>query len=160
VYFAGAALALFTVACGAEEARGRRSRLADADEVPSPRPPTPRERWPHAAIAGSLAVLREDYRSSHFTGEPRATLRGNELSKGYGQRGAELPVGALLIAEHQLDAGAVTLAMEKVAVGPTARWEFAVVDPEGWVVERGRIPSCVRCHAEAARDEVFGPAGL
>lgn len=43
---------------------------------------------------------------------------------------------------------------------PAPRWEYAVIDETSHVLEQGRIATCVRCHEEAPRDEVFGPPGL
>lgn len=36
------------------------------------------------------------------------------------------------------------------------KWEFMVVDPDGWIHDRGEIPLCARCHAEAVADGLFG----
>jgi hypothetical protein len=35
-------------------------------------------------------------------------------------------------------------------------WEYLVLDPSAAVVERGKLPLCARCHAEAPRDHLFG----
>ena len=36
-------------------------------------------------------------------------------------------------------------------------WEYAVVTPTGDVETRGSLAPCVRCHAEAPSDRLFGP---
>lgn len=123
--------------------------------------PRPRVRWPHHGALGSLRTVREGLRSSHLVGEPESTIRTNSLGEAYGRRGAVLPAGALLVVSHQHQGGLLHFAMERPAGDPASPgpWEYAVVDDAGWIVERGRIPSCVRCHQEAPADEVFGPGG-
>jgi hypothetical protein len=39
---------------------------------------------------------------------------------------------------------------------PGGDWEFIVVSPDGHVEDRGPLPLCARCHAEAPRDHLFG----
>lgn len=126
--------------------------------------PRPRFRWPHHAELASLRTVREGLRSSHLVGDPESTLRTNELGEGYGRRGAVLPAGTLLVVSHQHEGGLLHFAMKRPprasGAGDPVRpapWEYTVVDDAGWIVESGRIPSCVRCHEEAPADEVFGP---
>ena len=70
--------------------------------------------------------------------------------------GSELPVGAVL-AELQhdpvSDRPGPIFAMRKVAPG---RWEYVAAEPDGRIRERGQLPLCVRCHAEAVADSLFG----
>lgn len=158
-----AALGLALAACVAEDAGRRPRRGAQGAEAAPPVAPAPRVRWERSEELGSLRVVRERVRSTHLTDGSEATLRGNEAAATYGQHGAVLPVGALLVASHDTTSGVVHFAMEKRAATATAtdpRWDYTVVDAAGWIVERGRITSCVRCHAEAPNDEVFGPPGL
>jgi hypothetical protein len=35
-------------------------------------------------------------------------------------------------------------------------WEYLVLTPDGGVDARGPLPLCVRCHAEAPHDHLFG----
>lgn len=35
-------------------------------------------------------------------------------------------------------------------------WQFAVLGPDGALLDFGPLPLCVRCHAEAPADFVFG----
>jgi hypothetical protein len=142
-------------ACGGEASRRALRRAADADAVAES---APRARWPHAAALDRLRVVRDAVRSSHLVGEPTATIRVNDAADAYGRAGTVLPAGALLVVSHEVDAGPLHFAMERAAEG--APWEYAVVDVEGWILARGRIATCVRCHEEAPRDEVFGPPGL
>lgn len=111
-----------------------------------------------------MRIVRDGVRSSHLVGEPEAQVRVNEVAADYGRTGAILPSGSLLVVSHDGGAGLLHFVMERGA-SPEAgsappRWDYAVVDTAGWVLARGRIPTCVRCHEEAPADEVFGPAGL
>jgi hypothetical protein len=150
-------------ACGSEERRPRRGTFVD-DATPA-RPKTPATRWRHAGDLGSLTVVRERQKSSHFVGSPDVALRVNAHAAAYGKRGAALGEGALIVASHDTPDGVVHFAMEKrVGAEPknpaVPAWEYAVIDSTLHTVEVGRIATCVRCHEEAAADEVFGPPGL
>jgi hypothetical protein len=35
-------------------------------------------------------------------------------------------------------------------------WEYLVLTPAGEATQRGRLPLCKRCHAEAPNDHLFG----
>jgi hypothetical protein len=39
---------------------------------------------------------------------------------------------------------------------PGGDWEYLVVHPDGIIEDRGKLPLCVRCHAEAPQDHLFG----
>src|SRR5690606_11845014 len=117
--------------------------------------PPPRVRWAHAGGLGSLQVVREGVRSSHLVGEPTATFRVGGAAAAYGRPGPRLPGASLLVVSHDVEDGPLHFAMERS--DEAAPWTYAVVDRDGWIVEAGRIPSCVRCHQEAPGDEIFGP---
>lgn len=112
-------------------------------------------------------MVRDGIRSSHLVGEPAARVRVNAAAAGYGRSGVVLPPGSLLVVSHEGPEGPLHFAMERPlapgAAGPPGAppaWQYVVIDGAGWVLERGRIPTCVRCHEEASSDEVFGPAGI
>lgn len=111
-----------------------------------------------------MRVVRDRIRSSHLVGEPEARVRVNAVAADYGRAGAVLPAGSLLVVSQDGGEGTLHFVMERSgspeAASAPPRWEYAVVDASGWVLARGRIPTCVRCHEEAPVDEVFGPAGL
>ncbi len=144
------------VASCADEATPRRARNPRLD---APGAPRPRVRWDHVDALLSLRIAREAMRSSHFVGEPEATIRANEIAARYGRPGPPLPGGSLIVVTHERQEGIVHFAMARPAApaGQPARWDYAVIDAAGWVVESGRIPLCVRCHEEAPGDELFGP---
>ncbi len=74
--------------------------------------------------------------------------------------GATLPVGAV-VAELQQDPASGQPGLSYVMTKLDAdRWEFMLVRANGQILERGDVPPCARCHAEATSDSLFGvPAG-
>ena len=70
--------------------------------------------------------------------------------------GARFEPGSTLIMLHRSRAtgkpGPVHV-MQKQASG----WEYRVLAADGVLEREGQLPPCVRCHAEAASDSVFGP---
>lgn len=55
----------------------------------------------------------------------------------------------------------VFLAMERRPTPNPAsgsEWEMFVIGPDGKSIERGDLPACQRCHAEAPQEGVFGEA--
>jgi hypothetical protein len=67
-----------------------------------------------------------------------------------------LPVGAV-VAELQQDPTTRQpgLAYVMTKLGRN-RWEFMLVKADGRILERGDVPFCARCHAEAVADSLFG----
>ncbi len=127
-------------------------------------PPTrPAERWDPDAQLRGLHPAAHRARSGHLTGEIEADV----LAGGAGVYpalgpGSKLPPGATLV-ERLFEPGAATprvyFVMVKRAPGydaPGGDWEYLVVDPGGAVEERGVLPLCARCHAEAPHDRLFG----
>ena len=118
-------------------------------------------------LAEELAALhRSTTRASsgHFTGELDGEVLANDAARAYPALGPRLalPPGATLLERHvarSAEATAVYFAMVKRAAGydpDGGDWEYLVVDPEGRIEERGRLPLCRRCHAEAPHDHLFG----
>jgi len=77
-------------------------------------------------------------------------------------QGAPVSPGTTLI-ERLFEGGSerpsALLVMVKMSPGFDADagdWEFLRVSPTGILEERGKIPSCARCHAEAPHAGVFG----
>ena len=35
-------------------------------------------------------------------------------------------------------------------------WEYLIVDPNGSIERRGKLPLCARCHAESPHNFIFG----
>ncbi|MET0591280.1 MAG: hypothetical protein ABW133_01175, partial [Polyangiaceae bacterium] len=74
--------------------------------------------------------------------------------------------GAVLAKKHaavSTSSPGPTFAMVKRAAGffpEGGDWEYVALDAEGHVEDRGKLPLCARCHAEANADSVFGlPTG-
>ena len=70
--------------------------------------------------------------------------------------GSELPVGTVVAQfqhDPQGDQPGPIFAMRKLGA---ARWEFLAAEADGRIRERGQLRLCVRCHAEAVADQLFG----
>lgn len=133
--------------------------------APSPGPARPAvaSRWDLAAQLAAARPAVARVRSSHLTGELEAEVLASSAGT-YPRLGpsSRLPVGATLI-ERLLAPGssepAAYFAMVKRAPGYDAAggdWEYLVVSPSGQIEQRGALPLCARCHAEAPHDHLFG----
>jgi hypothetical protein len=133
-----------------------RGAWADAPAPSASAPPRPQERWDLAQLK-ALRPVGARARSEHLSGDFEA-----EVLAGAGYpRGAQ-PPGAL-VAERLFDTGKAASALYFVMVKrPTGfdpagdDWEYLVVTEDGRVEERGKMPLCARCHAEAPHDHLFG----
>jgi hypothetical protein len=68
--------------------------------------------------------------------------------------GKQWEVGTSVAAFHRHgDEPGSVFAMTKLAAGG---WEYVVVAPDGTVEDRGALPLCARCHADAPADSLFG----
>lgn len=88
----------------------------------------------------------------------------NDAAAAYPSLGPQrrLDAGAVVV-EALYDPGAdavVTyLGMAKSrAEGGKEAWEYLVIAPSGEIEQRGLLPLCERCHAEAPDDHLFGHA--
>ena len=76
---------------------------------------------------------------------------------------SRLPPGATLVERLFTPGAAAPLAyfvMVKRPPGFDAAggdWEYLVVSPAAEIEQRGALPLCARCHAEAPHDHLFGP---
>jgi len=72
------------------------------------------------------------------------------------QPGTTLPVGTV-VAELQQDpaTGKAGLGYVMTKLGKD-RWDFMLLGADGRILEQGEVPPCVRCHAEAVADSLFG----
>jgi hypothetical protein len=138
----------------------------DASSPPRPTatPAAPPEPWD---LEGALRLLHPvalHARSEHLSGD----LQGEVLS---GPAAAPYPVlgpssvlapGATLI-ERLTPPQTSTTVSYFVMIKRTSGydpaggdWEYLVLGASGRVEERGKLPLCARCHAEAPHDHVFG----
>lgn len=134
---------------------------------PSSRPGSPRaailERWDLDAQLKALRPTGKRGRSGHLTGEREAdVLAGSAATYPALGPGSRLEPGATLV-ERLFEPGGVTptayFVMVKRPPGfdPSgADWEYLVVTPGGAIEQRGPLPLCARCHAEAPNDRLFG----
>jgi hypothetical protein len=110
------------------------------------------------------ATARE--RSQHLTGELQSETLVNGLAEPYPNlvSGQKLPPGAIVVAAHYRtghNEPVVFFAMIKQRSGfdpAGGDWEYLIIQPNGDIEQRGRLPLCGRCHAEAPRDSLFGRA--
>ena len=120
-----------------------------------------RARWERFDEARSWPAARDEPYVSrgHPPGYFLATVRVTPDSLTAYQNltaGTKMAEGTVIVQfqqDPQQGVGGPVFVMSKVS---QADWEFMVVDPEGWIHDRGEIPLCARCHAEAVADELFG----
>lgn len=102
--------------------------------------------------------------SGHASGRWEVDVWANELAqKALAARSREVPVGAIVVAEHfersspERPRGPV-MVMEKRAPGFAQEhgdWRWAVVGSQGQLVSDGVIESCAGCHDDAPMDGLF-----
>ncbi|MCC6646691.1 MAG: hypothetical protein IT374_14100 [Polyangiaceae bacterium] len=140
-------------------------------EAASPResvpPPASSAPWEHAAALPALASIDDRVLPSRGHNPPfwSGHVKVNDaLLATYRALGPEsaVQVGAIAVEAHKDSEGrpGPTYAMVKREAGfDTAGgdWEYLVLDGAGQVEQRGVIPLCARCHADAAVDHLFGP---
>jgi hypothetical protein len=134
---------------------------------PSARPATsasPTAAWNLAEQLTMLHRATPRATSEHVHGEFDGEVLVNDAAKAYPALGPHrtLMPGATLVERHVArgaETTAVYFAMVKRSPGydpDGGDWEYLVVSPDGTIEERGRIPLCGRCHAEAPHDHLFG----
>jgi len=137
---------------------------APAEIAAPPEPTAAPGPWERAPELASYTLATPRARSQHFGGDLEAEVRINPPAAAYPRLGPArpLPAGAVLVQAHYRPGTAdplILLAMVKHPPGydPQAGdWEYLVVTPTGEAAQRGRLPLCRRCHAEAPYDHVFG----
>ncbi len=161
--------AALLAACSPEPGSRGGARRADPGWSDSPRPaesaapPRRDERWDVAEHLRPLQPATRRARSEHLGGD----LDGEVLaspSSGYPLRGpAGVAVAGTTLVERLFGAERADpvayFVMIKQAPGydpAGGDWEYLVVTPDGHVEDRGKLPLCARCHAEAPRDRLFG----
>ena len=144
------ALATLIVACG--EQRGRTPLVA-------PRPPRSVQSWERFEESRGWPLAAADVPSAHGADEFVVQIRVAPMFRSAylglvaGQR---WPVGMAVAAFHQrrgTGAADSVYAMVKIAED---RWEYVVSRADGVLEARGSLPLCLRCHAEARADSLFG----
>lgn len=99
-------------------------------------------------------------------GDLEAEVLANDEAKAYpplGPQGA-LPPGAVLVEAHYRTGSTEPVVLFAMAKQPPGfdpeggDWEYLIAEPDGLISERGHLPLCARCHAEAPHDHLFGPA--
>lgn len=118
------------------------------------------ERWDLEAQLKFLRPVGKRGRSDHLAGELEADILAGSAGA-YPKPGAAAP-GATLV-ERLFPPGSTSpsafFVMVKRPPGfdpAGGDWEYLVVTPSGQVEQRGVLPLCARCHAEAPRDRLFG----
>jgi hypothetical protein len=133
--------------------------------APAAPPPKPRERWEPFAKLANLRTALTRAPSQHFAGAHDGEVLANEVAADYPALGPRrtLPAGAMLVETLRVrgrDDVVGHLVMTKRPPGSDAAagdWEYAIVTAAGEVEARGSLAACVRCHAEAPHDRLFGP---
>jgi hypothetical protein len=99
--------------------------------------------------------VSEGHPPGHYLANVHVSPEAREAYLGL-MPGGELPVGTVLAElqhDPRRDQPGPIFAMLKMAPG---RWEFLAAEPDGRIRERGQLALCVRCHAEAVADHLFG----
>lgn len=117
--------------------------------------------WTELQTASGWEAAGPEFLSQgHAAGRYLATVRVSpEAMEAYRRlvTGFSVPTGAWVVKFHRdakSEEPGPVYAMHKAQSG----WEFLVVDPGGAIRERGALPLCQRCHAEAVADHLFGVA--
>lgn len=136
--------------------------LDDPRRAPVPRasaiPAAKRRRWPRADELDALTAVPGRGMSEHLGVRYERSVLINETAESYRRLipHQPLPVGTLVAQRHHppgSDAVVSWYLMEKTPEG----WRFLVLDPERRVAAREDLEPCLRCHAEAPHDHLFGP---
>ncbi|MEP7123297.1 MAG: hypothetical protein ABJE95_20390 [Byssovorax sp.] len=132
------------------------------ESSPSAEPPPPP--WDLVAQLRRLHPASPRTPSEHLNGQLDGEILADEGAAAYPALGPlrPIPAGATLV-ERLYPRGAAdvaaTFAMVKRAPGydpAGGDWEYLVVDGAGHLEQRGRLPLCARCHADAPHDHLFG----
>jgi hypothetical protein len=133
-----------------------------ADTAAATEPPPPP--WDLASELRRLHRASPRTASEHFTGQLDGEILADDGAAAYPALGPlrRLEPGATLV-QRLLARGSpeptVYFAMVKRPAGydaPGGDWEYLVVDSAGRIEQRGRLPLCARCHADAPHDHLFG----
>lgn len=147
---------------------GVSDRLPEApDTKQADRAPVTGETWEHASKLPALIAIDDRVLPSRGHNPPfwsgHVKVNG-KLDAAYRSLGPEsqIEIGSIVIEEHKDNTGkpGPVYAMVKRDPGydvPGGDWEYLVLDGAGRIEQRGAIPLCARCHADAAVDHLFGP---
>jgi hypothetical protein len=123
-------------------------------------------KWEGFGDLGAYRAMGKPFISrGHFAGRWQAEVLANESAAGtYAKlsRSSHFSPGAVLVKKHsEKDSRApgpifVMAKHEPGFFAPGGDWEYLVADSDGWIEDRGPLPACARCHAEAVTDWVFG----
>ncbi len=172
---AGLALLAATLAAGCAVAAPFPSLGAAADHAPrgepSPPPPTsaaatepPPPAWELDAQLRRLHPASSRTPSEHLTGQLDGEIFADDGAAAYPALGPlrRIEPGATLVqrlSPRGEPAPTAYFVMVKRPAGYDpggGDWEYLVVDPVGRIEQRGRLPLCARCHADAPHDHLFG----
>lgn len=134
-----------------------------AASAPVATPPGPP--WDHAAALATLRRAAGPFPSQHLGGDLVAEVLVNDAAKPYPAIGpATRPSADAMLVEALRRAPegepVIYFVMMRREAGFDPRggdWEYLVVDRDGRAVQRGVLPLCARCHAEAPAHRLFGP---
>ena len=143
--------------------RGEPSRLPSAPPPAAPTEPPP-PRWDLAEQLRRLHPASPRTPSEHFTGELDGEILADEGAAAYPALGPlrPIPSGATVVERlfpRSAPEVAAYFAMVKRPPGydpAGGDWEYLVLDAAGQLQQRGRLPLCARCHADAPHDHLFG----
>ncbi len=142
-----------------------------AAEAPSPRAATSAaptsEPWEHAGELSALTSIDDrvlpsrGHNPPYWSGNVKVNAALDTTYRALGPE-SRVAAGSIALEEHKDSEGkrGPTYAMVKREAGFDVQggdWEYLVLDAQGGVEQRGAIPLCARCHADAPVDHLFGP---
>jgi hypothetical protein len=144
----------FSACAAAAPAAPVRSRPEPVAPKPAPEP------WPRFAESQGWPTATDDWFLSegHYAGTSEALVHVTpDALERYRShvRGASFEPGTVIVMLHRKRSNR-TPGPVHVMVRGERDWAFLVLDPAGAIQERGELPLCQRCHAEAVSDSVFG----
>lgn len=167
-------LVLASAACGPTSEAvssfpGRSTRAPGGPTVAPAASSSAPERWAHWSELAAWRVAIERGPSQHLAADHEAETLANDAASTYPSLGPArlLGPGAILV-QRLYASGAATpevfFVMVRRSEGATpdppdaTGWEYLILDPAGFITERGPLETCVRCHAEAPHGGAFGKA--
>jgi hypothetical protein len=159
---AGAALLLSSFGCGGTSPLPASQSTARTLSAPATsRTAVPlRAEWLSLSALSSLPTASDapypalGHLNGHFTAVVRVSERALSDYRALGPD-RDLPPGSV-VAQFLTDASGSAGSVFVMRKNTEKGWQYAVLRPDGSVIDWGALPLCQRCHGEASRGHLFG----